>query len=226
MKSFKQFHFAKSLVLVFLISIFGLACAEKSVPTQSNTTQSNITLSASDSTATNTEDDRAEAIFAGGCFWCMEKPFDQLDGVFSTTSGYLNGTTKNPTYKEVSAGITGHTEAVKIVYDPAIVTYQELLDVFWVNIDPTVENRQFCDRGSQYRSGIYYVNDEQKALAKASLQPVERRFNTVYTEIEPADTFYPAEEYHQDYYLKNPIRYAYYRTSCGRDARLNDLWSE
>ena len=167
------------------------------------------------------------ATFAGGCFWCMEPPFDKLDGVISTTSGYIGGHLKNPTYKQVSAGSTGHTEAVQIEYDPGKISYQELLKVFWRNIDPTTPDQQFCDRGSQYRSGIFYHDEQQKQLAEASLQNIikTRPFEPpVVTEISAATTFYPAEEYHQDYYLKNPLRYKYYRFACGRDSRLEELW--
>lgn len=170
--------------------------------------------------------DYEEAIFAGGCFWCMEPPYDKLGGVISTTSGYTDGHVRNPRYKQVTSGTTGHTEAVKVVYDPKKVSYEKLLDVFWVNIDPTVKNRQFCDKGSQYRSGIYYKNERQKAAALASLKKVQARFEKVYTEIKAASRFYPAEGYHQDYYEKNPVRYRYYRYGCGRDARLEELWGD
>jgi len=169
----------------------------------------------------------ATATLAGGCFWCMEPPFDKLDGVISTTSGYIGGSTVNPTYEQVSAGTTGHTEAVQIVYDPARISYTKLLEVFWRNIDPTVKNRQFCDRGSQYRSGIFVHDAEQHRLAEASKAALVRDKpfkEPIVTEITLARTFYPAEAYHQDYYLKNPIRYAYYRNGCGRDARLKELW--
>lgn len=172
------------------------------------------------------EQDHAVAIFAGGCFWCMEPPYDKLDGVSSTTSGYIGGKERNPSYKQVSRGRTGHTEAVKVVFDPNKISYQQLLDVFWVNIDPTVKNRQFCDRGAHYRSGIFYLGEEQKALAEASLKPVKAKFGRVYTEITEAGEFWEAEGYHQDYYLKNPIRYKYYRTGCGRDQRLRQLWGD
>jgi len=171
----------------------------------------------------------AKATFAGGCFWCMEGPFDDLEGVISTTSGYIGGHKKNPTYQEVSSGTTGHTEAVQIVYDPKKVTYQKLLDVFWVNIDPTVKDRQFCDHGSQYRSGIFYDVEEQRQLAVASKQKLEKEKpfeGMIFTEITAATEFYPAEDYHQDYYLKNPIRYKFYRYNCGRDKRLTELWGE
>lgn len=169
----------------------------------------------------------AKATFAGGCFWCMEPPFDGIDGVLSTTSGYIGGTKKNPSYKEVSAGNTGHTEAVEIVYDPKKVSYERLLEVFWRNIDPTVKDQQFCDVGSQYRTGIFTHDDAQKVAAEASKAALvkSKPFKaSVVTEITAATTFYPAEDYHQDYYLKNPIRYKYYRNGCGRDARLKELW--
>jgi len=167
------------------------------------------------------------AIFAGGCFWCMEPPFDKLDGVISTTSGYTAGRKKNPTYRDVSAGITGHTEAIQIVYDPNKISYAELLKIYWKNIDPVAVNRQFCDAGTQYRSGIYYLNETQEVEAKRSLQELKNNKpfeETIATEILPASTFYPAEDYHQDYYQKNPLRYKYYRYSCGRDQRLEDIW--
>lgn len=167
------------------------------------------------------------AIFAGGCFWCMEPPFDKLDGVISTTSGYTAGRKKNPTYRDVSAGITGHTEAIQIVYDPNKISYTELLKVYWKNIDPVAVNRQFCDAGTQYRSGIYYLDKTQEAEAKRSLQELKNNKpfeETIATEVLPASTFYPAEDYHQDYYQKNPLRYKYYRYSCGRDQRLEDIW--
>ena len=171
----------------------------------------------------------SKATFAGGCFWCMEPPFDKLDGVISTTSGYVGGAEKNPTYQAVSAGVTGHAEAVQIVYDPKKITYQQLLDVFWINIDPTVKDRQFCDRGSQYRTGIFYHDAEQQKLAEVSKQQVERTKSfagDIFTEITPASEFYPAEDYHQDYYQKNPIRYKFYRHNCGRDNRLKELWGD
>ena len=171
----------------------------------------------------------AKAIFAGGCFWCMEHPFDILPGVVSTTSGYTGGQKVKPTYEEVSSGSTGHTEAVQVVYDPQKVTYEKLLDVFWHNIDPTVKNEQFCDHGTQYRSGIFYVDDEQRRLAEASKTALDRNKpfkGAIVTEITRATEFYPAEDYHQDYYLKNPVRYKYYRSGCGRDNRLTQLWGK
>jgi len=167
------------------------------------------------------------AIFAGGCFWCMEPPFDKLDGVLSTTSGYTAGHKDKPTYKEVSSGSTGHTEAIQIIFDPEKIAYAELLEVFWKNIDPVAVNHQFCDYGTQYRSGIYYLNAAQEKAAKQSLQQLEENKpfeGKITTEIIAASTFYPAEEYHQDYYQKNPVRYKFYRYSCGRDQRLDELW--
>jgi len=170
-----------------------------------------------------------KATFAGGCFWCMEPPFDALPGVISTTSGYTGGHTKNPTYKEVSAGGTGHAEAVEVVYDPAKITYARLLDVFWKNIDPITPDQQFCDVGTQYRSGIFYHNDEQKRQAEASKKALEssgRFHQPIVTEIVAASAFYRAEEYHQDYYKKNPLRFNFYKYGCGRAKRLEELWGK
>jgi peptide-methionine (S)-S-oxide reductase len=169
------------------------------------------------------------AIFAGGCFWCTEADFDKIDGVVSTTSGYIGGRKINPTYQEVSAGSTGHTEAVKVEFDPARVSYAQLLEKFWPTIDPTVKDQQFCDVGSQYRSGIYPLNEQQLKAAeasKAALQKSKPFSQPIVTEVVLAGTFYPAEDYHQDYYLKNPIRYKFYRGNCGRDARLKQLWGD
>ena len=167
------------------------------------------------------------ATFAGGCFWCMEHPFDEIPGVVSVTSGYTGGQKKNPTYEEVSAGGTGHAESVQVVYDPARVTYEKLLNVFWHNIDPTAKDRQFCDFGRQYRSAIFYHNEEQHRLAMQSKSLLEKNKTfkePVVTEIVQATGFYPAEDYHQHYYKNNPIRYKYYRFRCGRDQRLKELW--
>jgi peptide-methionine (S)-S-oxide reductase len=169
----------------------------------------------------------AIATFAGGCFWCVEADFDKVDGVISTTSGYTGGRGANPTYEQVSHGGTGHAEAVEIVYDPVKVNYNKLLDVLWHNIDPLAKDRQFCDQGDQYRSAIFYHGEEQRALAEASKAAVEKRFKQpIATQIVPAGPFYKAEEYHQDYYMKNPIRYKFYRFNCGRDARLEELWGK
>jgi peptide-methionine (S)-S-oxide reductase len=167
----------------------------------------------------------ATATFAGGCFWCVEADFDKVAGVISTTSGYTGGKTAIPSYEEVSRGGTGHAEAVEIVFDPAKVSYEKLLEVFWHNIDPLVKDRQFCDHGSQYRTAIFYHDDEQKRAAEASKMEVQKRFKQpVVTEIVAAGTFTKAEDYHQDYYVKNPVRYKFYRFNCGRDARLEELW--
>jgi len=169
--------------------------------------------------------DLAKATFAGGCFWCMEPPFEALAGVVSVTSGYTGGTKPDPTYEEVSAGGTGHAESVEIVYDPARIRFEELLDVYWHNIDPTVADRQFCDVGTQYRSAIFVHDAAQRQAAEASLAAVQKQLGVpVKTQIVDAGPFYRAEEYHQDYYKKNPLRYRYYRYGCGRDARLVELW--
>jgi peptide-methionine (S)-S-oxide reductase len=169
----------------------------------------------------------AKATFAGGCFWCMEPPFDKLEGVVSTTSGYTGGRKKNPTYQEVSAGGTGHTEAVQVVYDPNKIRYEKLLEVFWRNVDPLDAKGQFCDKGNQYRTGIFYHDEKQRELAEASKRALEksgRLKSPIVTQIVPASEFYPAEAYHQDYYQKNPVRYKFYRLNCGRDQRLEQLW--
>jgi peptide-methionine (S)-S-oxide reductase len=171
----------------------------------------------------------AKATFAGGCFWCMEHPFDELDGVVSTTSGYTGGHTVDPTYPEVSAGGTGHTEAVKIEYDPTKVTYEELLNVYWRNVDPTTPDAQFCDHGNQYRPEIFYHTEEQKQLAEASRTHIEKTKTfpePIVIEITQGTTFYPAEDFHQNYYQTNPLRYKFYRLACGRDSRLAELWGD
>lgn len=170
---------------------------------------------------------KATATFAGGCFWCVEADFDKVAGVLSTTSGYIGGSTVNPSYEQVVRGNTGHTEAVEIVYDPAKVTFEKLLDVFWRNHDPLVKHRQFCDRGEQYRPGIFYHDEMQRALAEASKAKAQARFpQPIQTEITKAGTFYKAEDYHQDYYKKNEARYNFYRWNCGRDRRLEQLWGK
>ena len=176
--------------------------------------------------ATTKPEKQANAIFAGGCFWCIEADFEKLPGVISAESGYTAGSKSNPTYEQVSAGSTGHTEAVRVTYDPGKVSYNQLLDYFWRHIDPTVKNKQFCDSGAQYRSGIYWQNADERKIAEASRDALlaSGKFKEINTEIIAATTFYPAEDYHQDYYKKNPIRYAYYRNSCGRDERVRQLW--
>ena len=171
----------------------------------------------------------AKATFAGGCFWCMEPPFDKLDGVISTTSGYTGGNRRHPTYSEVSSGRTAHAEAVEVVYDPARITYGQLLDMFWRNIDPLTRNRQFCDGGAQYRTAIFFHDAEQERLARRTKRDIEasgRFADPVVTQIVAAHEFWAAEEYHQDYYTKNPVRYRFYRFNCGRDRRLKKLWGD
>ncbi len=170
----------------------------------------------------------ASAIFAGGCFWCVEADFEKLPGVISAESGYTAGKTVKPTYEQVSDGGTGHAEAVRVVYDPAKVSYAALLEYFWRHIDPTVKDKQFCDTGSQYRSAIYYQDEAQRAQIEASKAAILKSgaLKVIYTEIAAQAVFYPAEEYHQDYYKKNPVRYKYYRSSCGRDARLAEVWGK
>jgi peptide-methionine (S)-S-oxide reductase len=170
-----------------------------------------------------------KAIFAAGCFWCTEEAFEKVPGVLSAVSGYVGGTVKNPTYEQVSSGRTGHAEAVEVTFDPAKVSYEKLLDVFWVNHDPTVTNRQFCDSGTQYRPAIFTLGEQQKRLAEASKAKWEKTkpfSQPILTQIVPAGQFWPAEEYHQDYYRKNPLQYRFYVAGCGRYARLDSLWGE
>jgi peptide-methionine (S)-S-oxide reductase len=172
-------------------------------------------------------EERAVAIFAGGCFWCMEPPFDRLPGVLSTTSGYTGGSVVKPSYEQVSSGTTGHREAVQVEYDPKRMSYAQLLEVFWHNIDPTDAGGQFCDRGEQYTSAIFASGEEQVALANASKEKLAASHvlaKPVVTQVLPAGPFYPAEDYHQDYYVKNPLRYKFYRTGCGRDNVLEQVW--
>ena len=168
----------------------------------------------------------ATAVFAGGCFWCTESDFEKLPGVIAAESGYTGGKVVNPSYESVSAGATGHTEAVRVTYDPDKVTYTQLVEYFWRTIDPTEKDRQFCDVGDQYRSGIYWGTDAERQVAEASLAKLKAsgRFKNIYTEVKKADPFYVAEDYHQDYYKKNAVRYSYYRFSCGRDAQIKRVW--
>lgn len=170
----------------------------------------------------------ATAIFAGGCFWCVEQDFEKLHGVLEVESGYTAGWTENPSYESVSHGNTGHAEAVKVHYDPEKISYGQLVEYFWRHIDPTVKDRQFCDTGTPYRSGIYWQNEGEREVAEASRDALlaSGRFRNIYTELAPATTFWRAEEYHQDYYKKNPLRYSYYRTVCGRDARVAAIWGK
>jgi peptide-methionine (S)-S-oxide reductase len=189
------------------IALFALAFAAVTMPAAAQTTPT------------------ASVILAGGCFWCMEPPYDKTDGVISTISGYSGGKGANPTYEQVSAGSTGHLEVVKIEYDPAKVSYEKLLEIFWLNIDPLDADGQFCDKGSQYRSAIFFGNGKEKELAEASKKQIAGKLGQeVMTDILPVADFYPAEDYHQDYYLKNPLKYKFYRYGCGRDARLEAVW--
>ena len=179
--------------------------------------------------STQTVENPGVAIFAGGCFWCTESDFDKVPGVIETTSGYIGGHVDNPTYEQVSAGTSGHIEAVRVRFDPSKTSYAQLLEAFWPTIDPVTANAQFCDRGPQYRSAIFYSNAAEQQQAEASkdaLQKSARLPAPVVTELLAASTFYPAEDYHPDYYLRNPLRYTYYRNGCGRDQRLEQLWGK
>jgi len=185
--------------------------------------------SAVSGSAASNETDTAVAVFAGGCFWCMEPPYDKLNGVTSTTSGYIGGSKADATYERVSSGRTAHLEAVRIEYDPKQVSYEKLLEVFWHNIDPLDGRGQFCDTGPQYASAVYALDDSQFAAAEASKKAVAaegKLSGAIQTKIVRGGTFYPAEDYHQDYYRKNPVRYKYYRWNCGRDQRLKSLWGD
>jgi peptide-methionine (S)-S-oxide reductase len=206
--------------LALLVLIGGTALAWSQAPTPAPQTAA--------PQATQAPEGRAVATFAGGCFWCVEADFDKVEGVISTTSGYTGGKEPDPNYQQVSSGRTGHTEAVEIVYDPAKVTYAKLLDVFWRNHDPLAKNRQFCDSGPQYRAGIFFHNDEQRKLAEETKKQAQAKFapRVVHTEVTAASQFYKAEDYHQDYYTKNPVRYKFYRYNCGRDQRLEELWGK
>jgi len=184
-------------------------------------------LSVQSTSQTVAAENPGKAYFAGGCFWSMELAFEKVEGVLSVTSGFMGGTVANPSYEEVSAGRTGHAESVEVVYDPTKVSYQKLLDAFWHNIDPITPNAQFCDHGNEYRTAIFVQTDEEKRLSEASKLAIEqsKRFKSpIVTQIVMASQFYPAEEYHQDFYKKNPVRYKYYQYNCGRAARLEKLW--
>lgn len=218
-----------SALTVLLLSLT-VACAGSSVSTpDAGATPAPQTPAAKVGTkaAPPLEDGQAEAIFAGGCFWCMEKPFDKVDGVVSTTSGYTGGQPDHPTYHQVSMKLTTHYEAIRVVYDPATVSYDRLLEVFWHNIDPTQDDGQFCDKGPQYRAAVFTDDPAERAAAEGSKAQAAATLGApVVTEILPAATFWEAEDYHQDFYLKNPGRYSSYRTGCGRDRRLQALWGE
>ncbi|MDH5428270.1 MAG: peptide-methionine (S)-S-oxide reductase MsrA [Nitrospirota bacterium] len=179
--------------------------------------------------SSNDEKETAKATFAGGCFWCMEEAFEPVEGVVSVVSGYTGGQVENPTYEQVSAGGTGHTESIEVTFDPQKVSYEHLLEVFWRNVDPTTPNAQFCDHGNQYRTAIFYHDKVQQQLIEVSKNKIEISKNfpeSIVTEVAPASAFYPAEEYHQDFYSKNPVRYKYYKWNCGRAKRLEQLWGK
>jgi peptide-methionine (S)-S-oxide reductase len=208
-----------ALVTLSLLALAG--CGTQS-PAQADSVAPKAALSPATSPS-----NLATAIFAGGCFWCMEKPFDEIPGVVATTSGYTGGTLTNPTYEQVGRGGTGHFEAVKITYDPVKVSYQKLLDTYWRQVDPFDAFGQFCDKGETYLPAIFYANDTEKKAAEAAREVLYARFKKpIVVQILPAKAFYDAEGYHQDYYQKNPLRYAYYRNGCGRDARLRAVWGQ
>lgn len=213
--------YSRSILLIGLLAIsaVGLSACGKSA-TQSK-------QEAEQQAAIDTRDDLRTAIFAAGCFWCVEQAFDEVAGVLRTTSGYIGGDVPNPDYRAVSSGRTGHTEALEVRFDPALVSYEQLLGVFWHNVDPTDAGGQFCDRGRHYRGGIFYLDAAQQALAEASkvaLQNDPDAPKPIVSEITQATAFYAAEEYHQDYHRKNPVRYNYYKNGCGRPDRLEELW--
>lgn len=211
-------------ILIIGVAGVGLAaCSQAQSPATVSSPTTTVTATAQSNGPT------AKAVFAGGCFWCVESDFDKVPGVLSTTSGYTGGTTVNPTYRQVSSDTTGHAEAVEIVFDPAQVSYAQLVEHFWRTIDPTTKDRQFCDAGSPYRTAIFAQDDAQLQVAqdsRAALEKAKPFADPIVTEVVKAGPFYPAEEYHQDYYKKNPVRYGYYRTGCGRDARLTQLWGD
>lgn len=214
-----------SALLALLLS----ACGPTSSPTASATSAETAAAAEPTELTAAALENAGVAVFAGGCFWCTESDFDKVPGVLSTTSGYIGGTLANPTYKQVSSGTSGHLEAVQVRYDPAKTSYATLLQAYWPTIDPVTPNQQFCDRGPQYRSAIFYATAEEQRLAeasKAALQASGQLSQPIVTEILPATLFYPAEKYHQDYATKNPLRYHYYRNGCGRDQRLEQLWGK
>jgi len=212
----------KPLSALVTLSILALAGCGTQSPAQADSVAPKAAISPATSPS-----NLANAIFAGGCFWCMEKPFDEIPGVVATTSGYTGGTLANPTYEQVGRGGTGHFEAVKITYDPAKVSYQKLLDTYWRQVDPFDAFGQFCDKGETYLPAIFYANDTEKKAAEAAREVLFARFKKpIVVQILPAKAFYDAEGYHQDYYQKNPLRYAYYRNGCGRDARLRVVWGQ
>ncbi|MEO0768887.1 MAG: peptide-methionine (S)-S-oxide reductase MsrA [Cyanobacteria bacterium J06649_4] len=220
---FRRFFTGLSLCLLVL-SLFG--CAPAGVAADSSALNDSVVTPNSSETSTETlAANLTTATFAGGCFWCMEHPFDELPGVADTTSGYTGGTVESPTYYQVSNGDTGHVEAMQVSYDPTQVSYETLLETFWHNVDPFDDLGQFCDKGNQYRSAIFYSSPEEQAIASATKEELATKFDrTIATDILPASTFYAAEDYHQNYYQTHPVRYKVYRFGCGRDQRLSDIW--
>jgi len=223
--------FAARFALFVVLSLFA-ACSgrDSSEPSSSEATGDDPPAAAAldgSPAAPDPPEGKAVAYFAGGCFWCMERPFEVLDGVESVLSGYTDGDVQHPTYRQVSSGDTGHAEAIRVLYDPAVIGYEALLETFWHNVDPTDGGGQFCDRGTQYRTGIYPIDGSQRAAAEASKAAIgEELGETIATEIHDASTFWVAEDYHQDYFRTHPIRYRQYRTGCGRDRRLVELWGD
>lgn len=224
----RRFPFALPILFVALV-LTTLACGASSSGDPGDAAEAPATPARDTSYAElpQPEEGQAVATFAGGCFWCMEPPFDHLEGVLATTSGYAGGEMERPSYKQVSSGETRHLEAVQVLYDPERVSYETLLDVFWRNVDPFDAGGQFCDRGYQYTTAIFTHGDQQREAAEASKQEVAERFDKpIATEVRPAGEFYPAEEYHQDFYEKEPLRYKTYRSGCGRDRTLQDIWGD
>jgi peptide-methionine (S)-S-oxide reductase len=212
------------LVTALVLLLAACGAPDASAPAERPEAPAPAPVSRSHASATLPED-RAAAIFAGGCFWCMEAAFDDVDGVISTVSGYTGGTVEEPTYEQVSSGRTGHAEALRVVYDPARVDYARLLEIYWENVDPTQDDGQFCDHGSQYRTGIFVLDDEQRRLAEASKRRVEAQLGErIYTEITPASTFWEAEPEHQDFHRRNRAHYELYAEGCGRARRLEEVW--
>ena len=228
----------KTLLAVALFTLPALACSGPSTPSTSGSSSEESSAVETPPSAPPAHDDpsavfegepsgQSVAYFAGGCFWCMERPFEVLDGVSEVVSGYIDGDVANPSYRQVSSGRTGHTEAIRVVYDPAQITYAALLEVFWRNIDPTDAGGQFCDRGTQYRTGVYVSSPEERAAAESSRDTAQAQLGeSIVTEIDDASTFYDAEAYHQDFYRTHPERYTSYRSGCGRDRRLRQLWGD
>ena len=210
---------------MFVLSWTTLGCTSQNPTLGDTASEIKAVSTKAVSTSGEAVEGPAIAIFAGGCFWCMEHPFDELPGVSETTSGYIGGTVEDPTYYQVSGGATGHVEAMQVKYDPQQVSYDTLLETFWHNIDPIDDQGQFCDEGEQYRSAIFYQTAEQQAQAEESKEAIAQELSqTIATDIRPAETFYPAEDYHQNYYQTHPVRYKVYRFGCGRDQRLSELW--